>query len=66
MSYTFKKTADLDDKFDNTNVILELPSNEQTVDDLLEAFADFLRGCSFSIDTLIHERNDEEIESLNE
>lgn len=65
MSYTFKKTVDLDNRFDNANVIFELPSNEQTVDDLLEVFADFLKGCGFSIGTLVHE-TEEETESLDE
>ena len=49
MSYTFKKTIDPNNEFDNTEVTVELPHNEETLDDLCQAFGYFLKGCGFII-----------------
>jgi hypothetical protein len=52
MSYKFIKTLDESNNFDKTNVTIELPHNEQCLDDLLEAFQDFLKACGFAIDKI--------------
>jgi hypothetical protein len=58
--YKFIKTVDPENKFDKTNVIIELPHNEQSIDDLLEAFEEFMRGCGFVFDGHLEVVDEEE------
>jgi hypothetical protein len=44
---TFKKIPDPTNQFDKTTVVVETES--QTLPDLLDDFADFLKGCGFVI-----------------
>lgn len=49
MAYIFKKTIDTNNKFDNTEVTVEMPHNEVTLPEILEVFEDFLKGCGFTL-----------------
>lgn len=54
----FQKIRDKDNRFDNTDVIIETQS--LTVTDLLEDFKDFLNGCGYIINgTLVIEPDEE-------
>lgn len=59
MSYVFKKTKDPDNRFDNTDVTVELDHNEQSLQDLIEAFEGFLRGCGFKVDLIMNENTND-------
>lgn len=56
--YKFIKTKDVENRFDNTNVSIE--SESISLPELLEDFADFLRGCGFQIDGHLDVIEDEE------
>ena len=60
MSYKFIKTADPDNRFDNTNVTVEVVDSASSVSDMLEAFAEFLRGCGYHIDGVLEIYKEEE------
>lgn len=49
MSYKFIKTKSEDNQFDKTNVTIELPHNEVSLDDMFELFEDFLKACGFNL-----------------
>lgn len=52
MSYKFIKTKDPDNEFDKTNVIIEIPDEDVVLDDIVEAFVEFLKACTYSIEDL--------------
>ena len=45
----FIKTADPENRFDNTNVSVEV-IDEVNLDSLFRAFEDFLRGCGYQVE----------------
>jgi hypothetical protein len=47
----FKKLHDPENRFDQSDVIIR--TSALTLPDILEDFADFLRGCGFSINGVI-------------
>jgi len=47
--YKLIKTKDPNNEFDKTNVTVNIPFNDITLDDLSEAFTDFVRACGFFI-----------------
>lgn len=47
MAYKLIKTIDEKNKFDKTTVTIEIPHNEVTIVDLLDAFEEFLKACGF-------------------
>lgn len=47
MAYKFTKTIDENNKFDNTNVTIEIPHNEVTLSELAEIFTEFVKACGF-------------------
>ena len=47
--YRFTKIKDENNEFDKTNVSVTIPFNDVDLNDLFEAFTDFLKGCSFFI-----------------
>lgn len=44
--YTFSKKMDPDNRFDCTNVTVEVDT--VSLNDLIEAFGEFLKGCGYS------------------
>lgn len=59
MSYIFKKTPDIDDRFDTMNVTIETQHNQMGLNDLLLAFEQFLRGCGYEFDGIVTIERDE-------
>lgn len=58
---TFKKSRDLDNEFDQTDIVMETYS--ETLPDLLEDYKNFLMACGFPInfdDTIEINRNEDE------
>jgi hypothetical protein len=53
MAYEFRKTRDKDNNFDVTSVTVLLEHNEHTLDEMLDAFSDFLKACGWSVDGTI-------------
>jgi hypothetical protein len=51
--YKFIKVKDDNNEFDKTNVSVTIPFNDITLDDLCEAFTDFIKACGFYIDNNI-------------
>jgi len=47
MAYKFIKTKDSNNEFDISDVVIEIESNELTIDDLLKEFQCFLMACGF-------------------
>ena len=47
--YKFVKIKDENNEFDKTNVSVSIPFNDITLDDLCEAFTDFIKACGFCI-----------------
>ncbi len=45
--YSFKKTRDKENHFDNTDV--EINFDGVSLEDMCEAFQDFLAGCGFQV-----------------
>lgn len=56
MKFRFIKEKDKDNSYDNTNVIVE--SQSDCLPEILEDFADFLRGCGFHFDGSIQVVNE--------
>ena len=54
----FKKIRDKENRFDTTDLIMR--SNSSTITEILEDFADFLRGCGYSINGQLEVVNYEE------
>jgi hypothetical protein len=59
MSYQFIKTKNLNNKFDNSEVIMTVDS-EADLFDLLEEFQCFLKACGFGFNGIIDIVNDNE------
>jgi regulator of RNase E activity RraB len=47
-NYKFIKTPDGSNRFDDTTVTVELPA--ESLDNINDAYMEFLRGCGFSVD----------------
>jgi hypothetical protein len=58
--YIFKKTRDIDNSHDLTNVEISIDHNDITRSDLLEAFEEFLKACGFAINGTIEVIEEEE------
>jgi len=63
--YKFVKIKDENNEFDKTNVTVTIPFNDIILDDLCEAFTDFIKACGFFIDNkkaaiVSYEENDQE------
>lgn len=48
MKFEFKKTKDLDNRFDITDV--SISGESDSLSDIIESFEEFLRACGFVID----------------
>ena len=48
--YRFSKTIDPSNEYDKTNVSINIPFNDVDLNDLCEAFTDFLKACGFYIE----------------
>jgi len=62
MSYKFIKTKNTLDEFDLTDVEFTVSDNGVTLDEILEEFKLFLRGCGFYFDgkiTIVKDDNEE-------
>lgn len=55
--YIFRKVPDDSNKFDCTEIIVKVDTVDR--DELLEAFASFLRGCGYAVDGELEIVNDE-------
>lgn len=51
--YKFIKIKDDNNEFDKTNVQVEVPFNDLSLDDLNEAYTDFVKACGFIINNKI-------------
>jgi hypothetical protein len=47
MGYKFVKTLDPENEYDTSNITVEIPYNDITLDDLKEVFKDFVTACGF-------------------
>jgi hypothetical protein len=60
MSYIFIKTRDTKNQHDNTNITIEIPDNDVTLETVLEALEEYLKACGFILNGTLDIVSDDE------